>query len=287
MRFTPNAMPAVVAAIATGFGIISAPAQAFTVTQNDNFNDLLNVFIGNTEGLTNITGSLSGNSGSFGTFIEDPFDLGAGVVLSTGLVEQLPGENTGSQFFDADLTTSFSGVGSANLFDITTLEISFDADDTVEQIAFEYVFGSEEFLEFAGDIFNDFFTLELNGENLAFLDDSVGSDNLVNVNNLAFSPTGPFSSNYVDNPVGPGTLTKLDGFTEVLTFTGDVVTGSNTLKIQIADVSDAQLDSAVFIKANSLTVDPEPVPETSAIAGLLLLGLLCSGTKVAGRLKKA
>ncbi|MGF1523536.1 MAG: choice-of-anchor L domain-containing protein [Leptolyngbyaceae cyanobacterium] len=273
---------------AAGISALAFPAQAFTVTQNDDFADLLSLVLGDTTGLTNITGTTTGNSDAFGTFNDSPFGLETGVVLSTGIAEEIPGENTvDASAFTADLSTAFENSSNPGaLFDSASFEVSFDADETVDQLLFQYVFGSEEFLDFAGSSFNDFFTLELNGVNLALLNDSVGEDNLVNVNNLAASPAGPFSTDYIDNPAGPDTLTKLDGYTQVLTFTGDVITGSNTLTIQVADVSDGIVDSAVFIRGESLRtipVDPEAVPEPAAIASLLLLGCLGLGTHARGR----
>lgn len=250
-----------------GLSLVSLPAKAFSITPNNNFNQLFNLLLGNTTGLTNFTGSLSGASEAFGVFSGDPFGLGSGVVLSTGRVVDIPGQNTGSQNGNVDLSTNFDPVvfEPNRLFDVATLEIRFDASATVETLFFQYAFGSEEFPEWAGSEFNDFFTLELNGTNLALLNQSVGSDRVVRVNNLASSPTGPFSPDYVNNPAGSATLTKLDGYTRPLTFAGPVVTGSNLLRIQIADVSDSILDSAVFVKGGTLgTVDPAQPPPPPA-----------------------
>ena len=289
MCFTTRLTAATFVTATLGLGSIALPAQAFTVTQNDDFTEILNLLLDDITGLTSVTGSLEGNAAAFGTFENDPFGLGSGVVLSTGVVEEIPGQNGVDGFFGADLSTEFSSASSTDgLFDTATLEISFDADETVEQLFFQYVFGSEEFLEFAGSSFNDFFTLELNGTNLALLSDSVGPDDFVSVNNLASSSIGPFSSEYVDNPAGPGTLTRLDGYTQILTFTGDVVTGSNTLRVEIADVADAVFDSAVLVRAESLRtipVDAEDVPESSTIASLILLGLMGAGAKLRGLLR--
>ena len=265
MRFKTQFAVAVGLAIGTSLSSIPEPAAAFTVSQNDNFSELLGNLLGNTTGLSNFTGSTNGFDDAFGTFANDPFGLGSGVVLSTGDVEDIPGENTEDglgQIGPNDLSTNFEGVlgDAGELFDTATLEISFDADATVDRLFFQYVFGSEEFLEFAGSVFNDFFTLELNGNNLALLDNSVGEDNFVRVNNLARSQDGPFSSQYVNNAEGPGTVTRLDGYTQPLRFEGDVLTGRNTLRIQISDVSDAILDSAVFIQAGTLGITPLPEP---------------------------
>lgn len=277
MSFSSSKTAIALMAIATGFIATTSPAQAFTITQSNDLAQLVDALLGDTTGLTNLTGQVNGNAAAFGIFEDDPFGFETGIVLSTGIVEEIPGQNTSDGIFSfSDLSTALDdfGFNPGALFDTTTLEIQFDVDTSVEKLFFQYVFGSEEFLDYAGDIYNDFFTLELNGVNLAILDDSVGVDNLVSVNNLAASSVGPFSSDYVDNPAGPTTVTKLDGYTQTLTFEGELLTGTNTLKIQVADVTDAIIDSAVFVKGQSLgTSNPQSVPEPSAIASLLLFGI--------------
>jgi len=282
--------------VTTGLVSLASPADAFTINQNDQFDQLLAVLLGDTTGLDNFSGTVSGNPIAFGLFTDDPFGLSSGVVLSTGNVEEIPGFNTQDNFFGdgADLSTpdTVTQNEDGSPFDVATLEINFEAADTVESLFFEYVFGSEEFLEFAGSEFNDFFSLELNGSNLALLTDSEGENNIVEINNLAQSPTGPFSDDYIDNPAGSTVPTKLDGYTRPLTFEGQVVPGTNTLRIQIADVSDDILDSAVFIKAGTLSTgnpdggdnpgdDPDVVgiPEPSMLVGLLLLGGVSLGAR--------
>ena len=89
------------------------------------------------------------------------------------------------------------------------------------------------------------------------------------VNNLATSPTGPFSPDYINNPAGAGTIQRLNGYTVPLTFTGNLLVGANTLEIFIADVNDGYYDSAVFVRGNTLgTVNPgvaTPVPATALV----------------------
>ena len=67
---------------------------AFTITQNGDANDLKTQFFGNTTGLSNFQVNLKGSSQAFGTFKDDPFGLGSGIVLSTGKVTDLVGSNT-------------------------------------------------------------------------------------------------------------------------------------------------------------------------------------------------
>lgn len=68
--------------------------MVFEVKQNNVGNELLERLLGDTSGLSNPKIKLTGDGRAFGTFQEDPFGLESGVVLSTGNVEELPGQNT-------------------------------------------------------------------------------------------------------------------------------------------------------------------------------------------------
>ncbi len=269
---------------------LSFSSHAFTIAQNSNSDDLLDALLGDTTGLSNFSASISGDSRSFGLFDGNPFNLESGVILSTGIVTQVPGKNRGDNDFisGSDLSADLKQPGNDdNSFDLAQLDITFETDSTVERLFFQYVFGSEEFIEFGGDKFNDSFELLLNGENLARLSD--GQD--VTINNLVPQPEPTFfHPDYIDNPIGENTQTKLDGYTQVLTFEGLLVQNSqNTLSIRIKDVSDSLLDSAVLIKSGSVsTVVPKTatkgkpdfapkstsVPEPSFAWGLGLMGIL-------------
>lgn len=275
-NFTIGTALTSIAAIA----LFSPSALAFTITPNNNTDQLLNALLGTTYGLSNFSVNLTGNSEATGLFQNDPFGLNSGIVLSTGKVSEIPGENTEDggivadmNNFPNDLSTAFT---SAMTPDSVSLQISFDADQTSSKLFFQYVFGSEEFVEFGGSQYNDSFALLLNGTNLAKLSDGQA----VTINNLVPNPTGPFHPDYINNPAEPGTLTKLDGFTRVLTFEGLLLQNArNTLTINITDVGDGRLDSAVFLKGKSfgtaLPPDSEKVPEPGlAIASLVMGGLI-------------
>lgn len=265
MKFVTK-MAAIVAVSAATVGIVNSPAYALNVTQNNNGFNLLNALLGTTDGLSNFSVTTNGAPAAFGTFTNDTvFGLGDGVVLSTGQVVDVVGPN--------DVTNKSTNLGAAgdpaipNSFDLAELEISFDADNTVDKLFFQYVFGSEEFLEFAGSQFNDSFQLLLNGVNVALLDNGLP----VTINNLASSPTGPFDPALIENT---GNETQLDAYTKVLLFEGLVnKNAKNVLNIKIADVGDAIYDSAVFIKGGSLgSVPPTDIPTPALLPGLLGLG---------------
>jgi hypothetical protein len=271
---------------AAAITFFSPSAKAFTITSTNNTQTLLDALLGQTYGLSNFSMMIEGESEAMGLFENDPFGLGSGIVLSTGQVSEIPGlntvdrelialntENTENTELLGDLSTYFSG---KKIPDSVSLEISFDADQTASKLFFQYVFGSEEFVEYGGSVFNDSFQLLLNGTNLAKLSDG----KKVTINNLVPKPEGPFHPDYINNPAGSDTLTKLDGFTQTLTFEGLLLQNArNTLTINIKDVGDGQLDSAVFLKGRSLGTalppDSEKVPEPGlAIASLVMGGLI-------------
>ncbi len=243
------------------------PAIAFSITQTSNSATLINALLGDTTGLSDFSITTYGDSRAFGTFTNgsNPLSMDSGIVLSTGRVTRLAGENTASAgpptFPDlsADLSVNDSSTG----HDIARLDISFFADSTADKLFFNFVFGSEEFLEYGGSKYNDSFELLLNGVNLAKLSDG----QLVTINNLVPDEDATYHPDYINNPAGRGTQTRLDGFTTVLGFEGGVIKNSvNTLSIVIKDISDSYYDSAVFIQGGSLGTTQPPKATTPASA---------------------
>lgn len=167
-----------------------------------------------------------------------------------------------------DLSTDFGILGPSG--DKTSLTIEFDADNTAKQIFLQFVFGSEAFVEFGGNEFNDVFSLKLNDEffNLARLSDGSSS---VTINNLVPSPLplGNYHPDFIYNPVSTGpasSQTKLDGYTKPLTFIGDLKNGKNTLTLEVEDQGDGLLDSAVFIKGGTIGIPPGNEPPKDGLS---------------------
>ncbi|MGB3265580.1 MAG: choice-of-anchor L domain-containing protein [Microcoleus sp.] len=268
--------------------LLAAPAMAFSVGATNNTENLKNNLLGtNTAGLSDFSISITGNPAAFGTFTDDPFGLRSGVVLSTGKVTDIPGQNRKDNVItnSSDLNTDFGPKGEEG--DLTQLNLSFFANSTVEKLFFEYVFASEEFPEFGGSEFNDGFELLLNGTNLAKLSDG----KTVTINHLVPDPNNRSTDHpdYIDNPSLTGiaaNIIRLDGFTKVLGFEGLLKQNQrNVLSIRIKDIGDGNLDSAVFIKGGSVgTIKAEAVPEPMTVAGLMAGGaMLAAGRKLRGR----
>jgi hypothetical protein len=286
MRIT-HKIAALTATLTTAMSLLAAPAIAFSVGATNNIETLKNNLLGtNTAGLSDFSVSITGDEEAFGIFTNDPFGLTSGVVLSTGKVTDIPGPNLVSTSGN-DLSRDFDPSGEAG--DLAQLNLSFFADSSAEKLFFEYVFGSEEFLEYGGSEFNDSVELLLNGTNLAKLSDG----KIVTINNLTPN-AGDRSTDhpdYINNPSFTGIaadIIKLDGFTKVLGFEGLLQKNqTNVLSIRIKDVGDGNYDSAVFIKGGSVgTIKAEAVPEPMTVGGLMAGGaMLGAGRKLRSRRK--
>ncbi len=156
--------------------------------------------------------------------------------------------------------------------------LEFDFVPTGEDLSFEFVFGSEEYPEWANSSFNDVFGFFLSGPgisgpysggaiNLAIIPGSGGLAVSINNLNNGNANSGPceFCSWYVNN--SSGTTIQLDGFTLVMPAIGTVQCGEvYHIKLAIANVGDNALDSAVFLKANSFNSTPVDLPDDYLIS---------------------
>lgn len=191
--------------------------------------------------------------------------IDGGIVLSSGNIASIPGPNT-SDFTSTD--NQWAGDPQLDLlttsptFDATTLEFDFSCPNA-GQISFQYVFSSEEYNEYVNSQFNDVFAFFLNGVNIATLPGGISvAINNVNCGNpygTAGSNCGLYLNNScVDLPIGAFPCsgpydTEMDGLTVVLTATGTLQSGTNHIKLAIADAGDYVYDSNVFIRGQSFT----------------------------------
>jgi gliding motility-associated-like protein len=211
--------------------------------------------------------------GSYGTFLADDktnLGLGKGIILTSGDAEgaarsndmiNFTGEISGNPG-DADLDTlsSIANAGSSffppsNDACIVDLEI-FAATD---QISFEYLFGSDEYPEFANSSFNDIFAFLVSGPGI------VGNPAIGNQKNIAVLPNSntPVEINSVNNLVNwqfyrnnfGGSSVQYDGLIiDSLGYKKSLTAVANVqpcqtyrLKLAVADRGDTAYDSGVFV----------------------------------------
>jgi hypothetical protein len=234
---------------------LATPALAVDPTPSSDATAMGNALSGTGFHLTGATLTTDTQNGFFTN--GSAIGINQGVVLTTGSLGCVGNSNT---------VGSCTGAGAGS-----TLNLAFTLDS--DSLFFNYVFGSEEYNEYVGSSYNDFFQLLLNGPgftnvNLAQVPGGGGPVTINNVNN------GSNSAFYNDNSGGAYPF-ELDGFTDVLTASATGLTpGANyTLSFIIGDAGDTNYDSAVFVQGGTIgTIQTPPgaVPEPSTWAMMLL-----------------
>lgn len=179
-----------------------------------------------------------------------------GIVLTTGLATSAKGPND-----KTNAGRNLNRSGDLQLDTLTGSEtfdgcaIEFDFIPTCDTLKINYVFGSEEYPEYATKSFTDVLAFFVSGpgitgtRNIATVP---GTTLPVSVNSINATTNSQY---YVSNT--SGTSIQYDGFTTPLIATQSVVPHSTYhLKIVIADGTDAIYDSGIFIKAGSITCSP-------------------------------
>lgn len=167
---------------------------------------------------------------------------------------------------DPDLETIIAG----EVNDAAVLEFDFIA--TGDSIKFNYVFGSDEYLEYVGS-FNDVFGFFLSGPGIngPYTNNAInialvpGTNTPVSINNVNDVSNSQFYVNNGDGFTPPmnadPSYIQYDGFTVVLTARAAVQCGQTYhIKLAVADAAgggfDTVLDSGVFLEEGSFTSSP-------------------------------
>ncbi|OAV43279.1 hypothetical protein A3850_001665 [Lewinella sp. 4G2] len=263
-------------------GTASLPAQTLEVDDSFDAETLVrDVFTsGSCETITNIK-QIGESEGALGFFKGGLSSVGfdEGIILSTGKAKLAVGPNnytsTGFRFdetFTSDQDLNVASTG--DVYDRAGIE--FDFVPLTPEVTFRYVFASEEYCEFVGQNFNDIFGFFISGPgirgpfsnraiNLALVP---GTDQAVSINNVNFRSNSQY---YLDNEfpdiresnrcrggTGRGPrfeLIEYDGQTTVLEATVRLrVCQTYHIRLVVADITDNQFDSAVFLEAGSFNL---------------------------------
>lgn len=262
--------------------LYSSTAQLITTGGQAPQGLVQNILIGPGVTVSNIL--YNGSPSAIGSFNANGTNLGIaqGIIMTTGtILNNGDGphgpNNSPSSGIDNNMPGSgiLSGIiQGTQTYNAATLE--FDFIPYADTVRFKYVFGSEEYPEFAppnNSTYNDVFGFFISGpgivglQNIAQLPNGGGVVSINNVNaitnTLYYNANGdgsmaPYNSspNYI----------QYDGFTDVLEAVSAVQCGQTYhLILAIADVGDGSWDSGIFLEANSLS-SKTPVDVSATIS---------------------
>ena len=253
---------------------VHAQLQGITTSQSFSTEQLVrDVFL--KSGCKNVSNIVTIDNGlSVGYFEDDTniFGFQSGIIISSGDIKLAEGPNDElestfaytQQSNDPDLNTFAPG----SVFDVGGIE--FDFIPVGEQVTFEYAFGSEEYCEFVGSMFNDVFGFFVSGPGITgpFANNAInvalvpGTNDFVAINSINHVTN---SNLYIKNerleetdecniPYDPEYLDfiEYDGMTEQLQATINVIPCETyRIRLLVADVGDDILDSGVFLGAKT------------------------------------
>ncbi|MHC5229821.1 choice-of-anchor L domain-containing protein [Enterococcus sp. LJL99] len=213
-----------------------------TVCSTGTVADYVNHLLSDTSiSVSNITFTGSPKAASFFSNGMGTLGIDSGIILSTGDT-QTANSHLG-QPGDSDL----SALTGANTYDAVSIE--FDFVPQYSNLTFNYVFGSSEYPDYVGSVYNDSFAFFVNGSNEAIIP---GTTDFVSINNVNSTSNSSYFISNTDNHLGDLPGTSFGGITTVLPINATVIPKqTNHIKIVIADTSDSILDSFVAIGSNS------------------------------------
>ena len=233
-----------------------------TITAGGTAQQLINELIG--PGITTSNPLINCHGGAYGIWTGNLQAGGAqlsngGIILTTGSAIAADGPNNtgaastivpGFDFSDQQLTTQ-PGVGNVPPARDNCI-FEFDMTPVCNNIVVSFVFGSEEYPEFAppnSSAFNDGFGIFIQGPNPQggtynfFNVARLPNNQLVSINNVNPQTNASFYNNN-----NGGQVMQYDGYTDGLTANLNVVPCSTyRVKMAIADAGDESYDSGLFL----------------------------------------
>lgn len=248
----------------------SVLGQLITNTGQSPQNLVQNVLLGPGVIVSNIL--FNGSNSAIGSFSATGTNLGInqGIVMTTGTVlnngsgpqgpNNLPSCGMDNAVGGSGLLSNL--IGGTQTYNAAILEFDFiPYSDTVK---FKYVFGSDEYPEFAppnNSGFNDVFGFFISGPGLVGMQNIARLPNngsIVSINNVNAITNPQYFNANGDGNIAPYNSSpfyiQYDGFTDVLEAISQVQCGETYhLILAIADVGDGSWDSGIFLEANSLS----------------------------------
>ncbi len=234
-----------------------------------------NVLIGGGVAASNVT--YTGSANAIGYFDGSNCNVGlnSGIILTTGTIHNTngfgipegphgPNNESGAGVDNMEPGEPLLAAAAGNpSFNAARLE--FDFVPQSDSISFNFVFASEEYLEYVNTGVNDAFGFFISGPNPAggnFTDQNIalipGTNQPVTIDDLNATSNAAY---YIDNGDGftapyngSNNYIQYDGLTTVLEAKSPVVCGQTYhIIIVISDIGDGVVDSGVFLEEGSFT----------------------------------
>jgi|GEM_PF-591788 len=210
--------------------------------------------------------------------------FGSAVIFSTGLAEAIRAPNRSSstgRYLNYQGNRDLSQVAGYETHDVSG--IAFDFVPEYEWMVFNYIFASEEYIEYVNSRYNDVFAFFITGPgyeektNLALIPGTQDPITINTINHEKYSDfyldNNPFSlqgkpMNDLIAKLDPYYLNHytFDGMTKPLQIKAKVQPGEKYhIEIMVADVSDGRLDSAILLEGKSFTSLPDDMELRKAI----------------------
>ncbi len=206
------------------------------------------------------------------------FGMNSGIIISSGDIKLAEGPNEDLESTFAynvpSVDPDINAFSTASPFDVAGIE--FDFVPVGQTVSFDYAFASEEYCEFVGSIFNDVFGFFVSGPGIngPYADGAINVALVPNTNDfVAINSINHLQNSnlYIKNelleetdecniPYDPQFLDVIeyDGMTTKLTATFDVIPCETYhIRLMVADVGDAILDSGVFLGSKTFDLNNE------------------------------
>jgi gliding motility-associated-like protein len=272
---------------------ITVSSTSYTVPQLVN-NVLINSTCVSATNVTWSTGSNFGSTNGIGFFqnTNPNFQMQSGVVLSTGNAVNAVGPNSSllndgvaSWPGDTNLETTLAAAGIPMVSKNATV-LEFDFTPISPNFSFDFIFASEEYGNFQclySDAFAFLLTNTITGitTNLAVVPSTNTPISVVTIRDFQYnsscqSVNAQYFGSFNGGSAAANSATNFNGQTKVLTASSVLTAGvPYHIKLVIADRSDPQSDSAIFLSSNSFNVGQDVLGLDLTIANN---GALCFGT---------
>lgn len=242
-------------------------------------NVLVNSSCANVSNFSISGGAFGTGENSYGYFNAGTsgFPLANGVVLSTCRANYVPGPNSSilsdnapDWLGDSDLAQALN---ISNISNATILE--FDFVPLTSTFSFDYIFASEEYHDTASCTYSDGFAflLKVAGssdpyQNLALVPNTTTPVKVTTVHPDIPGGCGPENEAYFGSFNSVNSPTNFNGQTVVMTALGNVIPGTTYhIKLVIADETNPQYDSAIFLGGNSFNIGVNIGPDKLIATG--------------------